>query len=90
MTEVDLPPQHEAEDASVSQDEAEKDREESEDEAVLVEGRPKKRRRTAKPNPDKKYECTHEGCGKSYSRAEHLYRHQLNRQYLFACFHCRY
>jgi hypothetical protein len=22
----------------------------------------------------------HEGCGKSYSRAEHLYRHQLNRK----------
>lgn len=39
---------------------------------------PKKRRRTAKPNADKKFECKHEGCGKSYSRAEHLYRHQLN------------
>ncbi|KAH0842777.1 hypothetical protein FOPE_08035 [Fonsecaea pedrosoi] len=39
---------------------------------------PKKRRRVAKPNPDKKFECKHEGCGKSYSRAEHLYRHQLN------------
>lgn len=39
---------------------------------------PKKRRRTAKPNADKKFECTWEGCGKSYSRAEHLYRHRLN------------
>lgn len=39
---------------------------------------PKKRRRTAKPNADKKFECKHDGCGKSYSRAEHLYRHQLN------------
>ncbi|EXJ94116.1 hypothetical protein A1O1_02509 [Capronia coronata CBS 617.96] len=39
---------------------------------------PKKRRKVAKPNPDKKFECKHEGCGKSYSRAEHLYRHQLN------------
>ncbi|KAK5085787.1 hypothetical protein LTR05_005075 [Lithohypha guttulata] len=38
----------------------------------------KKRRRVAKPNADKKFECSHEGCGKSYSRAEHLYRHQLN------------
>ncbi|KAF2728545.1 hypothetical protein EJ04DRAFT_591134 [Polyplosphaeria fusca] len=27
---------------------------------------------------DKKFECPHEGCGKSYSRAEHLHRHQLN------------
>jgi len=40
----------------------------------------KKRRRTAKPNSDRKFECKHEGCGKSYSRAEHLYRHQLNRK----------
>lgn len=40
---------------------------------------PKKKRRVVKPNPDKKFECKHEGCGKSYSRAEHLYRHQLNR-----------
>ena len=43
---------------------------------------PKKKRRVAKPNPDKKFECKHEGCGKSYSRAEHLYRHQLNRESL--------
>jgi uncharacterized Zn-finger protein len=42
---------------------------------------PKKKRRVVKPNPDKKFECKHEGCGKSYSRAEHLYRHQLNREY---------
>lgn len=41
---------------------------------------PKKKRRVVKPNPDKKFECKHEGCGKSYSRAEHLYRHQLNRE----------
>ena len=40
----------------------------------------KKRRRSIKPNLDKKFECKHEGCGKSYSRAEHLYRHQLNRK----------
>ena len=39
---------------------------------------PKKRRRVVKPNSEKKFECKHEGCGKSYSRAEHLYRHQLN------------
>jgi uncharacterized Zn-finger protein len=41
---------------------------------------PKKRRRIVKPNSEKKFECKHEGCGKSYSRAEHLYRHQLNRK----------
>jgi Fungal specific transcription factor domain len=44
-----------------------------------TEGPPaKKRKRTVKPNPDKKYDCKHEGCTKSYSRAEHLHRHQLN------------
>lgn len=45
----------------------------------------KKRRRGAKANADRKFECKHEGCGKSYSRAEHLYRHQLNRQYFCDC-----
>ncbi|KAF2430919.1 hypothetical protein EJ08DRAFT_660339 [Tothia fuscella] len=46
-------------------------------------GSSKKRRRSRK-GLDKKFECPHDGCGKSYSRAEHLYRHQLNRveQYL--------
>lgn len=43
-------------------------------------GVPKKRRRSRKGLAEKKFECKHEGCGKSYSRAEHLYRHQLNRQ----------
>lgn len=41
---------------------------------------PSKRRRKVKANADKKYECQHVGCGKTYSRAEHLYRHQLNRK----------
>lgn len=45
-------------------------------------GSSKKRRRSRK-GLDKKFECPHEGCGKSYSRAEHLYRHQLNRKPLF-------
>jgi hypothetical protein len=43
-------------------------------------GSSKKRRRSRK-GMDKKFECPHEGCGRSYSRAEHLYRHQLNRKY---------
>lgn len=42
-----------------------------------VGGSSRKRRRSRK-GLDKKFECPHEGCGKSYSRAEHLYRHQLN------------
>jgi hypothetical protein len=41
-------------------------------------GSSRKRRRSRK-GLDKKFECPHEDCGKSYSRAEHLYRHQLNR-----------
>jgi len=45
-------------------------------------GSSRKRRRSRK-GLDKKFECPHEGCGKSYSRAEHLYRHQLNRKSRF-------
>lgn len=40
---------------------------------------PRKRKRTRKVQLDRKFDCSFEGCGKSYSRAEHLYRHQLNR-----------
>jgi hypothetical protein len=47
---------------------------------VITNGSPKKRKRSRKAQPDKKFDCKHEGCGKSYSRAEHLYRHQLNRR----------
>lgn len=43
-------------------------------------GSPKKRKRSRKAQPGKKFECKYEGCGKSYTRAEHLYRHQLNRR----------
>lgn len=28
----------------------------------------------------KRYNCTFPGCTRDYSRAEHLYRHQLNRE----------
>lgn len=44
----------------------------------LADEKPKKKRRVIKLS-DKKYECPEKDCGKSYSRAEHLYRHQLNR-----------
>ncbi|KAI9893263.1 MAG: hypothetical protein M1814_000391 [Vezdaea aestivalis] len=48
------------------------------------EGRSRKRRRSRK-GLDKKFPCRTEGCNKSYSRAEHLHRHELNhnpkRQY---------
>lgn len=45
-------------------------------------GNPSKKKKKPSKNSDKKYECPQDGCGKSYSRAEHLYRHQLNRGYL--------
>ncbi|KAI4740507.1 hypothetical protein E4T50_09069 [Aureobasidium sp. EXF-12298] len=49
--------------------------------------RPAKRKRTSSKPKDKRYECPHEGCDKSYSRAEHLYRHQLNHapKQIFHC-----
>ncbi|KAJ5610006.1 hypothetical protein N7510_006725 [Penicillium lagena] len=48
---------------------------------------PKRRRRSRKVQPERKFDCAHEGCGKSYSRAEHLYRHQLNHSPK-QIFHC--
>ncbi|KAI1324164.1 fungal-specific transcription factor domain-containing protein [Xylariaceae sp. FL0255] len=39
---------------------------------------PARKRRRSRKGLDKKFECPTEGCGKSYSRAEHLHRHQLN------------
>ncbi|QPC72479.1 hypothetical protein HYE68_003231 [Fusarium pseudograminearum] len=36
---------------------------------------PRQKRRKASC---KEFQCTHEGCGRTYSRAEHLQRHQLN------------
>ncbi len=43
-------------------------------------GEQPKRKRSRK-GLEKNFPCPHQGCGKSYSRAEHLYRHQLNREY---------
>ncbi|TGO86089.1 hypothetical protein BPOR_0336g00040 [Botrytis porri] len=39
---------------------------------------PLRKRRRSRKGLDKKFECSTSGCGKSYSRAEHLYLHQLN------------
>ena len=39
---------------------------------------PSKKRKSSKAL-DRRHFCPHDGCGKSYSRAEHLQRHQLNR-----------
>nr|POE87805.1 hypothetical protein CFP56_11034 [Quercus suber] len=81
MTDVGVPTQHPA-----SEDESMKAEDEI-DAAYeiddLSESKPKKKRRVIKTS-DKKYQCPTEDCGKSYSRAEHLYRHQLNRTCLAA------
>ena len=42
-------------------------------------GKPRKRKRSRK-GLEKNFACSQLGCGKSYSRAEHLYRHHLNRE----------
>ncbi|PHH87601.1 hypothetical protein CDD83_8654 [Cordyceps sp. RAO-2017] len=49
---------------------------------------PVKRKRSRK-GLGKRFECTADGCGKSYSRAEHLYRHQLNHNSR-QIFYCQY
>lgn len=47
---------------------------------VMTSQKLRKRKRSRK-GLDKNFICPQEACGKSYSRAEHLYRHQLNRNY---------
>lgn len=39
---------------------------------------PLKRRRASRAGQAKRFECQQPGCGKRYSRAEHLHRHELN------------
>ncbi|XPS77238.1 hypothetical protein M3J09_009266 [Ascochyta lentis] len=55
-----------------------REREDSGEEGPDGETGGSRKRRRSRKGLDKKFECPHEGCGKSYSRAEHLYRHQLN------------
>lgn len=76
MTDMGVPQQHHpSEDGSMKTEDDVDAAYEIDD---LAEGKPRKKRRVIR-TPDKKYLCPSEDCGKSYSRAEHLYRHQLNR-----------
>ncbi len=43
-------------------------------------GEEQPKRKRSRKGLEKNFPCPHHGCGKSYSRAEHLYRHQLNRE----------
>ncbi len=45
----------------------------------ILGGKQRKRKRSRK-GLEKNFPCPHQACGKTYSRAEHLYRHQLNRE----------
>jgi len=45
---------------------------------------PSRKRRRSRKGLDKKFECPHPACGRTYSRAEHLYRHQLNRRIILS------
>ena len=73
-------------DASRITDDDDDDDEEEEEEVPVKldvvkdeyeDAKPRKKRRMTQ-EPDKKYLCSFDGCGKLYSRAEHLNRHQLN------------
>lgn len=68
------------EEARLKHEEDEQDIDEDHEHEQANGGKPRRKRRRAEfQTSDKKYECPDPGCGKKYSRAEHLYRHQLNR-----------
>jgi hypothetical protein len=48
---------------------------------------PAKRRRASRAGQERRFLCTHPGCEKRYSRAEHLQRHELNHapRRIFRC-----
>lgn len=68
---------------STSTAKAEDENDDNGDGGDALPGKPRKRKRSRK-GLEKNFPCTHHDCGKSYSRAEHLYRHQLNREYTVA------
>lgn len=66
-------------DRSVTAKEEDESADDKEVGSDLAGGKQRKRKRSRK-GLEKNFPCPHQGCGKSYSRAEHLYRHQLNRE----------
>lgn len=59
-------------DANDAEDDAE-DGDDNHDNSSNAEDGPSRKRRRSRKGLDKKFECPHDGCGKSYSRAEHLF-----------------
>lgn len=49
------------------------DGDDNHDNSSNAEDGPSRKRRRSRKGLDKKFECPHDGCGKSYSRAEHLF-----------------
>lgn len=59
------------------------------DHTSLVQPRGRKRKETSKPE-GKRFVCSNEGCGRSFTRAEHLQRHLLNHSTgEYTCERCR-
>ena len=59
------------------------------EQASLMPGRRRKRKDSAK-NEGKKFICSNDGCGRSFTRAEHLQRHLLNHSTgEYTCDRCR-
>lgn len=55
---------------------------EREDRASVPVNDVRRKRKRSRKGLKKTFSCLASDCGKSYSRAEHLHRHQLNRTYL--------
>ncbi|UKZ60227.1 uncharacterized protein TrAtP1_001512 [Trichoderma atroviride] len=72
-----------------SRDESQKKAGDDQNEGSSNSEEPTRKRRRSRKGLEKRFECSAEGCGKSYSRAEHLYRHQLNHNSK-QIFHCEY
>ncbi|KAL7915964.1 fungal-specific transcription factor domain-containing protein [Trichoderma velutinum] len=75
------------ENGTSSRDESQKRTGDDQNEVSSNSEEPTRKRRRSRKGLEKRFECSAEGCGKSYSRAEHLYRHQLNHnsKQIFRC-----
>ncbi|RFU77838.1 c2h2 finger domain-containing, partial [Trichoderma arundinaceum] len=83
----ELRPAIKTENGTSSRDEIPKRHGDDQNEGSSNSEEPTRKRRRSRKGLEKRFECNAEGCGKSYSRAEHLYRHQLNHnsKQIFRC-----